>query len=334
MLESMGADESVTHRVAPGLALTFAAAVLAWLVQQVVPALSALLVAILLGVVLTHVWRIPAVFGPGMTVAGRTVLRLGVVLLGLQLVLDDILGLGAGVLVVVVAIVALGISGTLLLGRWLGVPRPLTLLVACGFSICGAAAVAAVEGSTDSEEEDVASAIGLVVLFGTVMIVAVPAVLAPLGLTEHVQGLVAGGSIHEVAQVVAAGGVIGSGALAVAVVVKLARVLMLAPVIFALSLARRRAGVPDEGALPPLVPLFVVGFIGMAVLRSVVPMPAAVLDGAHLLQTILLAAAMFALGCGVHISLLRRVGGRPVVLGGLSTVLVFGLSLAGMAVVG
>lgn len=334
MMVLMGDAESAMHRVLPGLALTFAAAALAWVVQQAVPALSALLVAILLGVVLTHVWSIPEIFGPGMTVAGRTVLRLGVVLLGLQLALDDILGLGVEVLLVVVIIVALGISGTLLLGRWLGVPRPLTLLVACGFSICGAAAVAAVEGSTDSEEEDVASAIGLVVLFGTLMIFAVPAALSPLGLTEHVQGLVAGGSIHEVAQVVAAGGVIGGGALAAAVVVKLARVLMLAPVIFVLSLARRRAGAPEEGALPPLVPLFVAGFIAMALLRSVVTMPAVVLDGAHFLQTILLAAAMFALGCGVHVGLLRRLGGRPVVLGGLSTVLVFGLALAGMSVLG
>lgn len=330
----MGPAPSSTRRLAPGLAMAFGAAAAAWAVQQVVPALSALLVAILMGVIMSHVWQVPAVLGPGMGVAAKQVLRLGVVVLGLQLALDDILGLGVGVLAVVVLIVGLGILGTLALGRWMGVPRTLTLLVACGFSICGAAAVAAVEGSTDSDEEDVAAAIGLVVLFGTVMIVLCPLLLSLLGVDDRTRGLIAGGAIHEVAQVVAAGGIIGGGALAVAVVVKLARVLMLAPVILVLSLVRRRAGVTDGEGLPPLVPLFVVGFLAMALLRTFAALPPAVLDLGQLLQTLLLGAAMFALGAGVHVRLLRRVGRRPFVLGLASTVLVFVLATAGMGLVG
>lgn len=289
--------------------------------------------AILLGIALTHIRQVPEAFTPGMAVAAKQVLRLGVVLLGLQLALDDILDLGLGVLVAVIAIVGLGILGTLALGHWLGVPRPLALLVACGFSICGAAAVAAVEGSTDGDEEDVASAIGLVVLFGTAMIVLVPLLLTPLDIDDHTRGLIAGGAIHEVAQVVAAGGIIGGGALTVAVVVKLARVLMLAPVIFTLALVRRRAGAIAPGPLPPVVPLFVVGFIAMALLRTFAPLPSAVLDVGHLAQTLLLAAAMFSLGTGVHVSLLKRVGGRSLVLGLASTALVFALALTGMLVV-
>lgn len=325
---------SPASRLVPGLALAFAAAVGAWAVQLVVPAVSALLVAILLGVVVTHVWRLPEAIGPGITVAAKRVLRLGIVVLGLQLALDDILALGPGVLAVVVLIVAVGILGTLVVGRWMGIPRPLTLLVACGFSICGAAAVAAVEGSTDSDEEDVASAVGLVVLFGTIMIFLVPALLAPLGIDDTTRGLIAGGSIHEVAQVVAVGGIIGGGALTVAVVVKLARVLMLAPVIFTLSLVQRRNGVTESGALPPVVPLFVLGFLMLALVRTFVPLPPIVLDIGQLVQTLLLGAAMFALGTGVHISLLKRVGGRPLVLGLVSSVLVFGLAFIGMILLG
>lgn len=321
-------------RLAPGLALAFAAAVGAWAVQLVVPALSALLVAILLGVVVTHVWRMPEAVGPGMKVAAKRVLRLGIVVLGLQLALDDILALGFGVLAVVVVIVAGGILGTLALGRWMDIPRPLTMLIACGFSICGAAAVAAVEGNTDSDEDDVASAIGLVVLFGTIMIFLLPLLLAPFGIDDRTRGLIAGGSIHEVAQVVAVGGIIGGGALTVAVVVKLARVLMLAPVIFTLSLVQRRAGGTDPGALPPIVPLFVVGFLAMALVRTFVPLPSAVLDVGQLVQTLLLGAAMFALGTGVHVSLLKKVGGRPLVLGVVSTALVFGLAFMGMTLLG
>ncbi|WP_435200044.1 YeiH family protein [Janibacter sp. GS2] len=321
-------------RLAPGLALAFAAAVGAWAVQLVVPALSALLVAILLGVVVTHVWRMPEAVGPGMKVAAKRVLRLGIVVLGLQLALDDILALGFGVLAVVVVIVAGGILGTLALGRWMSIPRPLTMLIACGFSICGAAAVAAVEGNTDSDEDDVASAIGLVVLFGTIMIFLLPLLLAPLGIDDRTRGLIAGGSIHEVAQVVAVGGIIGGGALTVAVVVKLARVLMLAPVIFTLSLVQRRAGGTDAGALPPIVPLFVLGFLAMALVRTFLPLPSAVLDVGQFVQTLLLGAAMFALGTGVHVSLLKKVGGRPLVLGVVSTALVFGLAFMGMILLG
>ena len=180
MLKSMEHAPPQTARLVPGLVLAFTAAVAAWAVQLVVPALSALLVAILLGVVVTHVWQMPESVRPGMKVAATRVLRLGIVVLGLQLALDDILDLGLGI--GVLAVVVIGILGTLALGRWMGIPRPLTMLVACGFSICGAAAVAAVEGSTDSDEDDVASAIGLVVLFGTLMIFLLPLLLAPLGI--------------------------------------------------------------------------------------------------------------------------------------------------------
>lgn len=326
--------KSRLHSIWPGLALALAAAGVALLVQQVLPTVSPLLVAIVLGVTLTNVWRIPDVFDPGLKIAGKRLLRLGIVVLGLQLALGDILALGPGMIVVVLLIVGLGIGGTLLMGKVLGVSPMQRLLIACGFSICGAAAVAAVDGAVDADEEDAAMAIGLVVVFGTVMIGVAPAVLGLLHLTSRQEGLIAGGSIHEVAQVVAAGGIIGGGALAVAVVTKLARVLMLAPVILVIGLARRRGARPVDGTRPALVPLFVVGFLAAAMARTFLPLGASVLDGGKLLQTVLLSAAMFALGCGVRINTLRQVGGRPVVLGALSTVWVFAVATAGVLLIG
>jgi uncharacterized membrane protein YadS len=238
----------------------------------------------------------------------------------------------------------------------------LTILVACGFSICGAAAVGAVAGVVDPKQkkgEDVATAIALVVLFGTAMIPLLPLTARLLGLDSTTAGLWAGGGIHEVAQVVAAGGILGGGALTVAVIVKLARVLMLAPVIAVLSLQARRAagrtaerhtaGTSDVPAptgsvpaptgnhptkLPPIVPLFVAGFLTMVLVRSFVPLPEAVLTTAGLAQTLLLSTAMFALGCGVKFRNLIHVGARPFILAALSTVLVAGLSLGGVLLVG
>lgn len=316
----------------PGLGLTVGAAAVALVGQKVLPTVSPLLIAIVLGIALTNLWTIPESFAPGMKVAAQRFLRLGIVMLGLQLALGDILALGPRMILVVLLIVGLGIGGTLVIGRSLGVPPMQRLLIACGFSICGAAAVAAVDGAVDAGEEDTASAIGLVVVFGTAMIGIVPGVLGVLDLSSRQQGLIAGGSIHEVAQVVAAGGVIGGGALASAVVVKLARVLMLAPVILTLGVIRRRGASSLTGKRPPLVPLFIMGFLAAALTRTFVPLSPELLEGGKVVQTVLLSAAMFALGCGVRVSALKRLGGRPVLLGALSTTWVFAVATTGVLV--
>lgn len=316
----------------PGLALCFGVAIVSMLVAPFIPGISALIIAIVVGVVLANIVPMPAVLAPGIAVSSKKLLRAGIVLLGLQVVLGDLLSLGAGMLGVVVAVVSLGILGTIALGRVLGVGRPLTLLIACGFSICGAAAVAAASGVTDPEDEneaDTLTAVALVVLCGTLMIAIVPSLAALMGLGELQAGLWAGASIHEVAQVVAAGGALGGAALTVAVIVKLARVLMLAPVMAVLSVQQRRQGV-TEGKQPPLVPLFVLGFLAMVLVASFVPLPAPVLEAGSLLQTLLLAAAMFALGAGVRAKLLTQVGLRPFLLAALSTVLVAGIALGGV----
>lgn len=318
--------------VVPGIVLAGAVAAAAMLLAGVLPGVSALVIAIIAGIAVANLATLPATLAPGVEFAAKKLLRAGIVLLGLQVALGDLLALGIPMLAVVVLVVTGGIAGTLALGRLLGVDKGLTLLVACGFSICGAAAVAAAAGVTDPEdehEERTITAIALVVLCGTLMIAAVPAAAALLQLDPEQAGLWAGASIHEIAQVVAAGGALGAGALTVAVIVKLARVLMLAPVMAVLSVQQRRQGAAD-GKRPPLVPLFVFGFLAMVLLRSVAPLPAPLLELGSLLQTALLAAAMFALGTGVKVRRLMQVGPRPFALAALSTLLVAALALGGV----
>jgi uncharacterized integral membrane protein (TIGR00698 family) len=320
----------------PGLALCAAAVSAALMIHRLVPSVSALLMAILLGVALANTGALSPVVQPGLAVAAKRLLRIGVVLLGLQVVLAEILHLGIGMIAVVVAIVAGGIGLTMVVGRRLGLSFSQRLLIACGFSICGAAAVAAVDGVADAEEEEVVTAVALVVVFGTLMIPLVPVTAGALGLSDHAGGAWAGGAVHEVAQVVAAGGTLGGAALGVAVVVKLTRVLMLAPVIGLVSWRQRRqtARTEQAGVRPPLVPVFVAGFIAMVVMRSTGLVPPAVLDTVQVAETALLSAAMFALGCGVRVRALLRVGPRPFVLGAISTVAVAGISLGGVLLVG
>lgn len=249
----------------PGLVLSLLAATMALIVARVAPAVSPLLVAIVLGILATNIRPLPDRLSPGLAVASKRLPRMGIVLLGLQLVLADIAALGVRMVVAVALIVAFGFAGTLMAGRALGVPPMQRLLVAAGFSICGAAAVAAVDGVVEADEEDVASAIALVVLFGTAMIALGPALTGLLDLSTRRQGLVIGGAVHEVAQVVAAGGIIGHAALAAAVTVKLARVAMLAPMIMVIGARRRhRLAAAATTSNPPLVPLFVAGFLAAA----------------------------------------------------------------------
>lgn len=325
-------------RVAPGVLLSLVVASLCLVVNHFAAMASPLLLAIIAGAVAANVRRLPARLQPGLDFSGKRLLRAGIVLLGLQLSVQDIASLGAGMVVVLVAVVALGILSTLLIGSWLGIGWGQRILIACGFSICGAAAVAATDGVVDAEEHEVATSIALVVLFGTLMIPVVPGLSALLGLGSNTAGLWAGSSIHEVAQVVAATGVIGGGALAVAVVAKLARVLMLAPVMALIAVHRRRMIAADaDGAqvrLPPIVPLFIAGFAVMVATGSLVTIPTGIAEPLGQLQTGLLAAAMFALGCGVRRSALRAVGPRPLLLALLSTVVVSSISLGGVLLLG
>lgn len=331
-------------RALPGLAVALGAAAVALLVHAWIPPASPALVALVVGLGLAVVGA-PASLRPGLSVAAKGVLRVGVALLGLQLVLADVLALGWPVLVVVVAVVAGGLGGVAVLGRALGIDRESVLLVAAGFSICGAAAIAAVDGvrrsttATGSPEAAaaVARAVSLVVVFGSAAMLALPAIGSLLGLSAIESGAWSGAAVQEVGQVVVAGGLVGGAALQVAVVVKLARVLLLAPVLVLLSvdLRSRPTDRPGEGSeghrlrarRAPVVPFFVVAFVALVALRSSVDVPAPALVAAAWVQQVALAAGMAAVGSALSPAALRSTGARLVALGALATALVALLGL-------
>lgn len=311
---------SVIQRMGPGVGLTLVAVAVATVLAKLVPALSALTVAVLLGVVAGNIPRFPSSLRPGLAWSMRKLLRVGVVVLGLRLAVDQILGLGAGTVVAVLLIVVVTFSATVLIGRLLGVRRGLSVLVATGFSICGASAIAAVESVVDRDDEDVATGVAMVTIFGTLAMLLLPVVTTGLGVSDVDTGRIAGASVHEVAQVVAAAAPAGPTAVSVAVVIKLTRVVLLAPLVTVISLARRRA-TRGAGRRPPLVPLFVLGFLAAVALRSTGVLPAPVLSGAEQLGDLLLTGALFALGTSVRIPALIRTGPKAFLLGACSTLL-------------
>ena len=313
----------------PGLLLCLLVGALCMFASHYANGLSALLLAIVLGALWRNIAPIPQAFEAGTAIAGKQLLRLGIVLLGLQLSLHTIFGLGPGALLVVALSVGVTFLATLWIGKKLGIDLQQRLLIATGFSICGAAAVAGTENVIKAKQEQVATAIGLVVLFGTLMIPLMPAVGLLLGMEERSIGMLIGASTHEVAQVVAASGSVGAGALAVAVTVKLARVVLLAPIIAGVGLYMRRNQLVQGGKNPPLIPLFVLGFLAAAVLRTTGVLPEILLSAAASLQTLLLAAAMFALGLGVHLRGMLKSGGRALLLGLLATLVIITVSIGG-----
>ncbi|WP_190264182.1 YeiH family protein [Glutamicibacter sp. PAEs-4] len=313
----------------PGIFLCLAMGGVALAAAKLIPGMSALLIAILLGALWRNLAPVPAVFEQGVAFSAKKLLRAGIVLLGFQLSLGAILALGPGVLAIVVLCVGVTFLATVWIGGRMGIELPQRLLIAAGFSICGAAAVAGAEGATRAKQNQVATAIGLVVLFGTLMIPLTPALGALLGLDETSTGVLIGASTHEVAQVVAAGGAVGATALGVAVTVKLARVVMLAPIMAGLTLYMSRKHHIEGGKRPPIIPLFVALFLVSMLIRTTGILPESLLQLASTAQTVLLAAAMFALGLGVHLKSIVKSGGRSLVLALLSTLVILVIAVVG-----
>jgi uncharacterized integral membrane protein (TIGR00698 family) len=306
-------------------------------VARAVPAVNPATTAVALGALLVNAGLHRPVLRAGTAFAARRLLRVAVVLLGLQLVLPELADLGVAGLVVVVVTVAVTFAGTLLLGRWLGLPPARSLLVATGYAICGASAIAAMEDAAGGDEDDRAVAVALVTLCGSLAIVVLPVLRLPLGLDPLAFGSWVGASVHDVGQTVATASRV-PGALESAVVVKLTRVALLAPLVAVVVLAMRqraaaRAGGTGAGRRPPVLPLFVGGFLAAVALASTGVVPGPALEAAGTVQTVLLVAALAGLGTGIRLDLLRRTGGRSLVLGLASWVLVAAVAYAGVRLV-
>ena len=314
-----------TRAALPGLGLALLALGLASLVHGALPAVPTLTACVVLGIVFTALpWpaRVREAVRPGLATSARRLLRLGIVLLGFRLSLTDIAGLGWVVLSLIVAIVVATFFLTLALGRAFRLPGDQPLLIAAGFSICGASAIGAMAGVTKSKDSETATPVALVTLCGTLAIAVLPALAALLGLDAEQFGMWTGASVHDVGQVVATAQVAGASALAIAVVVKLTRVALLAPMVALTGAVLKR-----EGDRPAVVPLFLVGFLAAVLARTLLPLPAGFLAATENVQFVLLGMALFGLGAAIRLGTLVRTGARPLAVAGLSWASIAALSL-------
>lgn len=300
----------------PGLVVALAVAVAAVLLNGVVSALSAHVIAVACGIAAGNIGHVQSALRPGFRFAAKRVLRAGIVVLGVRLSMGDLGDLGPRSLAAVVVVVVATFFGIRWLATAMGVSPAIGLMMATGYSICGASAVAAVEPFAGGTDEEVAVSLSMVTLCGTLAIIALPPIGQMLGLDAAAFGAWAGASVHDVGQVVATASTRSSEALRVATVVKLTRVILLAPLLAMVALSARRRHVDAAGAVdrPPLLPLFVVLFLVAVAVRTSGVIPDVWLDEIKTLETVLLAMGLFGLGTGVDVRALVGVGGRPLAL--------------------
>lgn len=312
------------QRLLPGLALGGAVTAAAFLLRSLelpgLTRLSPLMLAIMIGMLVRNTLGRPEAARAGLAFSLRGPLRLGIILLGLQVTLAEILGIGwSGLLILAFALLSTYLF-TLWLGGRLGVAPGLATLIAAGTGVCGASAIVAANTVVRDGDESVAYALATVTLFGTIAMFSYPLIGAALHMPTEVYGLWSGASVHEVAQVVAAGFARGQAEGEFATVAKLARVLMLAPLVIGMGLwaARQTQGGSRTGSPP--IPWFVFGFLALVLLGDTGWIDPQLRRYANPATQILLTFALAAVGLETDIRRLIAQGWQPLLLGALATV--------------
>jgi len=289
--------------------------------------LEALVIAILLGTLVRTLWTPGARWVPGIGFSARTLLETAVMLLGASISFQAVLQAGLGLILGVAVVVALAIGASYGLCRLLGLPRRMAILVACGNSICGNSAIAAVAPVIGAKPEDVASSIAFTAILGVIVVLTLPLLVPLLGLSLTQYGVLAGLTVYAVPQVLAATLPVSTVSTQIGTLVKLVRVLMLGPVVLALSLKEGRKEAAKSLSFTRLVPWFIIGFLSLAALRSLGAIPDALLGIVMPTATLLTVISMAALGLGVDLKVLARVGGRVTLAVTLSLIVLIGISL-------
>ena len=297
-----------------------AIAVVARLATTVLPAvISEVTIAILIGLV---VGRVPAVdsadLGPGLKFAAERLLRLGIVLLGAKLSVQQIAGIGLPAAAIIAVTMAAALTIVLVLSRLARVDSRLAVLLAVGAAVCGNSAIVATAPVISARARDVAYAVATITLFGTIAVFVYPLIGHTARLGDAVFGLWAGIAINDTSQVVAASSAYSPGAFEVATVVKLIRNALMAPllVLIAWAWSRQTGSRGDTRAgLRRAVPLFVFGFLALSALRSVGVIDAGLATGLETAARSLILVALAAVGLNVRVEELRAVGPQPLLIG-------------------
>jgi uncharacterized integral membrane protein (TIGR00698 family) len=328
--------------IVPGILLCIVLTVVATVLEAIEvrlfhePYLEALVLAIILGVVVRSFWTPGPFWDHGIQFSSKILLEIAVVLLGASISVATVVALGPILLGGIAGIVTAAIATSYGICRGVGLPQRMSVLIACGNSICGNSAIAAVAPIIGADSEDVASSIAFTAVLGVVVVLGLP-LLVPILMLSLVQyGILAGLTVYAVPQVLAATLPIGALSNQIGTVVKLVRVLMLGPVVLGLSFAAGRLRLENAQSqedrpslsLFQLVPWFIIGFLLVAALRSMGMIPTRLLTLIATTATVLTTVSMAALGLGVDVKVVAEAGLRVVAAVTASLIVLALMSLA------
>ena len=298
------------------------------------PYVEALVIAILLGMAIRAAWQPSERWLSGIAFSANQLLEVAVMLLGASVSFAAIAASGFLLVGAIAGTVVIMLAVSYGLSRMLSLPVKLSILIACGNSICGNSAIAAVAPVIGANGDDVASSISFTAILGVLMVLGLPLLIPLLGLSATQYGILAGLTVYAVPQVLAATVPAGIVSTQIGTLVKLVRVLMLGPIVVGLSLvaARRRKRHADHTRAVPispfkLVPWFIIGFLVLAALRSFQIVPDLAITPITKTASILTVLSMAALGLGVDVRVLSTLGGRVTAAVTLSLLLLLGLSI-------
>lgn len=321
----------------PGIALCCAIAGVAVMLQGLEeqalghPWVEALVIAILLGILVRSLWQPDKLWGSGISLSAKLLLEIAVMLLGASISFGAIIASGPALLTGIVMTVVAALAASYGTSRALGLPQRVSILIACGNSICGNSAIAAVAPIIGADSDDIVSSIAFTAILGVIVVLGLPLFIPLLRLTETQYGVLAGLTVYAVPQVLAATVPISAVSAQLGTLVKLVRVLMLGPVVVLLSLFRSRLNASGGSHASRLgwrhlIPWFIVGFLALAALRSFGLIPGALLAPVTIATRWLTIISMAALGLGVDVRIVGRVGGRVTIAVVTSLVVLLAIS--------
>jgi len=320
----------------PGLLLVLGIAIPATWIHEVYKPISAVAIAIVVGLLWRNLIGLPEKCKTGISFAVKRILRLGIILLGVRLSFLEVVKIGVSSLGIIVTCITLAFLLVHYISRKIGVPHKLGTLIGAGTSICGVSAIVATAPAIQADERDTTFAVATITLFGIAAVIIYPFLGRLLHLSDTAFGIWAGTAVNDTSQVVATGFIYSNAAGAIATVVKLTRNLFMAPVIVIMgyfyALKKIREEEKETQARKKVdwkktFPLFVLGFLGMAVLRTLGVFPPTLINFIKTIANFLIVVAISGVGLGTSFAMMKKTGLKPFYVGLAASIIMAGVSL-------
>lgn len=330
-------------KVLPGMLLAAVIAAISCWLESLLPVhvIGSAVIAMFLGMIVNHFWMPTAFWAKGLKFTSKKVLKFAIILLGLSLNISTILHVGQMSLTVMVFTLLTCFGAGYFIGKALGLNWKLSNLISAGTGICGGSAIAAIASTIEADDHDVAYAMSATFLFDMAMIVLFPIMGQAMGMSDQAFGIWAGTAVNDTSSVVATGYAFSEGAGDFATMVKLTRTLAIIPTVVTFALIQLRikrkeaqanqvsgSELKADFSIAKIFPWFILGFLAMALVASVVSVPAEIVSATKTLSKFLMVCALAAIGLNTSFASMKKAGIRPMLHGFIISALVVIVALA------